>query len=99
VVAVTRNATMQWVAPGQLRGRVMANFGMITRGVSPLSQAQSGFLAGLLGAPLALVAAAAALTINAAFFGRRSRPLWSFTSAVDEDAARVQTLDGRRGGR
>ncbi len=99
VVAVTRNATMQWVAPGHLRGRVMANFGVITRGVSPLSQAQSGFMAGLLGAPLALLAAAVALTINAAFFGRRGRPLWTFTSAVDEEATRPQTLDGRRGGR
>jgi MFS family permease len=99
VVAVTRNSAMQLVAPGQLRGRVMANFGMITRGVSPLSQAQSGFLADIAGAPVAVLVAAVAIAINAAFYARRGQPVWTFASPTTDTAAVESRLQPHRNSR
>jgi MFS family permease len=99
VVAVTRNSVMQLVAPGELRGRVMANFGMITRGVSTLSQAQSGLVSGLLGAPLAVAVAAVALGVNAIAFSRRGGHVWPFSSAATHTAAAEPPLQAHGKGR
>ena len=56
--AVTRMTIMQLSAPAQMRGRVMANMRIITGGIGPLAETQSGVLASLLGGPLALITAA-----------------------------------------
>ena len=84
LAAVTRQSVMQMAAPGRMRGRVMANVGMVTRGTSPLAEAQSGGLAGLLGPQLALVSAAFALATAATLTGRANRSLWRFSRADSE---------------
>jgi MFS family permease len=96
VIAVTRNSAMQLVAPGELRGRVMANFGMITRGFSPLSQAQSGVLAGLFGAPIAVLVSAVAIGIKAAHYARPGQAVWSFASSTTQTAASEPGLQAHR---
>ena len=60
---------MQMTAPEAMRGRVMANMGTITNGVSPLAQAQSGALAAILGP-----SGAAARPAAATFAVVRSNP-------------------------
>jgi MFS family permease len=75
---VTRNSVMQLAAPSRMRGRVMANLGTISRGASPLAQAQSGLLAGALGPPAAIAVAASALAVGASL-SRLNRPLWKFS--------------------
>lgn len=73
LVTVTRHSIMQMTAPEAMRGRVMANMGTITNGVSPLAQAQSGALAAVLG-PSGAVAVAAAGLAAATFAVVRSNP-------------------------
>lgn len=75
-LTVTRHSVMQLAAPSHMRGRVMGNMGTVTRGVSPLAETQSGALAGVMGGPLAIVAAAAALVVSAAVTARRNPALW-----------------------
>jgi MFS family permease len=75
-LTVTRHSVMQLAAPSRMRGRVMGNMGTVTRGVSPLAETQSGALAGVLGGPLAIVAAAGALVVSAAATARRNPALW-----------------------
>jgi len=55
---------------------VMGNMGTVTRGVSPLAETQSGALAGVIGGPLAIVAAAVALVVSAAGVARGKPALW-----------------------
>ena len=81
LVSVTRNSLMQLAAPAGMRGRVMANQGMIVRGMAPLSQSQSGFAAGLLGAPLATVLAGALMAAGAVGVLRGYPGLWT----IDRD--------------
>lgn len=76
LATVTRHNVMQLAAPGRIRGRVMANMGTVTRGTTPLSQTQRGLLAGILGAPLAIVASAVALSLAATSAGYLNRALW-----------------------
>jgi hypothetical protein len=82
---------MQLAAPGHMRGRVMANMRTVTGGIGPLAQAQSGFLASVIGGPLAIAVAGAALALSATVVGRTSPELWDSTirELVDED------VDGR----
>jgi MFS family permease len=75
-LTVTRHSVMQLAAPSHMRGRVMGNMGTVTRGVSPLAETQSGALAGVMGGPLAIVTAAAALVVSAAVTARRNPALW-----------------------
>jgi MFS family permease len=78
VNTVTRHSVMQLAAPPHMRGRVMANMGTITRSTSPLSESQSGLLAGIFGGSAALVVAAAALLVAALTTAGRNRTLWEF---------------------
>ncbi|HWM06467.1 MAG TPA: MFS transporter [Actinophytocola sp.] len=75
-LTVTRHSVMQLAAPSHMRGRVMGNMGTVTRGVSPLAETQSGVLAGIIGGPLAIVAAAGALVVSAAATARGNPALW-----------------------
>ncbi len=63
LVSITRASIIQLAAPPAMRGRVVGNALTINRGFGPLAQAQSGTLAALVGAPLALVGGAAAIAI------------------------------------
>lgn len=91
VMGVTRHSVMQLSVPGRMRGRVMGNMGTVTRGVGPLAQTQSGILAAAIGAPLALVAAAAGLVVSAALVTRSNRTLWHFSrEEVDPTASGPQ---------
>jgi MFS family permease len=85
LVATTRNSIMQLVAPPEMRGRVIGNHGLVVRGLPPLAQAQSGFVAGLIGGPWAIVAASAALAAGSIVAGRTNRALMRWSN---EDAAR-----------
>jgi len=67
VQAIPRNAVIQLMTPDGLRGRVSSFQRMMTNGIPALGQAQSGAVAALLGAPLAL--AAGALTCTAIILG------------------------------
>lgn len=79
LMTVTRHSVMQLAAPGHMRGRVMGNMGMVTRGVSPVAETQSGLLTAAMGPVLAVVAAAGALGIAAAITARTNRQLWQFS--------------------
>jgi MFS family permease len=78
-LSITRNAIMQLAAPPTMRGRVMAYQGTVLRGVGPLAQTQSGWVAGLVGGPTAVVVAAIGLAGSAALVARRTRRLWAFS--------------------
>ncbi len=67
VWSVTRNTLAQLLVPDALRGRVMSVVVLATRGSAPLGRLQSGFLAGLLGGPLAVLAGVG--VIGAAILG------------------------------
>jgi MFS family permease len=84
LVATTRNSIMQLVAPAEMRGRVIGNHGLVVRGLPPLAQAQSGFVAGLVGGPLAIVAAALVVASGSVAVGRSNRALMTWTA---DDAA------------
>ena len=79
LVTINRNSILQLAAPGHMRGRVMANMGIVTRGIGPLGETQSGMLAGAIGAPLAVISAAVALTVGAALTARLNPTLWAFS--------------------
>jgi len=76
LTSVTRQNVMQLVAPGRMRGRVMANVGTVTRATGPFSQTLSGALTSLFGPSLAIVASAATLSVAAAAVGRSNPTLW-----------------------
>ena len=76
---VTRHSVVQMAAPPRMRGRVMANMGVITRGTGPLSEAQSGVLAGAIGPPATLLAGTMVLMLAALGTARFNRILWSFS--------------------
>ena len=98
VVTITRHALVQLAAPGEMRGRVMANMGVVTRGLSPLAQTQSGLMAGILGAPLAGATAAIVLAVMAAATGYFNRSLWKFSLAeAIEDPDEDPDEDGEPG--
>jgi MFS family permease len=62
-----RHAVVQLDTPDHLRGRVTAAYQMVSRGGPSLGQAQMGFLAGSLGAPLALTLGASVTLLYAAW--------------------------------
>jgi MFS family permease len=84
VVTVTRQSVMQLAAPSRMRGRVMANMGMVVRGTGPLAETQSGLVAGVLGPSPAVLVAAFALVITAGLTARTNPTLWSVSR---DDAA------------
>ena len=86
LVTVTRSTIMQLAAPGQMRGRVMANMGTITRGVGPLAETQSGVLATMLGSASAVLTAAGVVGIAAAVTAVFNRDLWNFSHGEDQAA-------------
>jgi hypothetical protein len=63
VWAVTRNTLAQLLVPDVLRGRVMSVVVLATRGSAPLGRVQGGFLAGLVGAPVAVLAGATVIGV------------------------------------
>jgi MFS family permease len=83
LVAVTRQSVMQVTVPGKMRGRIMANVGSVTRGTTPLAEAQSGLIAGLVGPSMAVIAAAGVLVANAVSTRLTNPALWAF---VRDDA-------------
>ena len=56
--AVPRNIVIQSITPNELRGRVSSFQSMLTNGAPALGHAQSGAVAALIGAPLAIVTGA-----------------------------------------
>lgn len=76
MTTVTRNTILQLTAPGHMRGRVMANMGMVTRGIAPLAETQSGVMATWLGSGAAVLTAAGAIGIAAAATAATNRALW-----------------------
>lgn len=75
---VARHSIAQLVAPAHLRGRVMANIGVVTRGMGPLAQTQSGVLAGAIGGPAAVLVAALGVGLATAWTAWTNRALWRF---------------------
>ena len=61
VWGVNRNTLAQTLVPDALRGRVMSVVVLSTRGSAPLGRLQAGFLADLVGAPLATLVGAAVI--------------------------------------
>jgi len=82
--AVTRMTIMQLSAPAQMRGRIMANMRIITGGIGPLAETQSGLLASLLGGPLAVITAAGALVGAAGWTARTNPAFWQQKSDEPE---------------
>ncbi|MGH7773703.1 MAG: MFS transporter [Candidatus Binatia bacterium] len=58
VQAIPRNTAIQLITPNELRGRVSSFQSMLTNGAPALGQAQSGAVAAIIGAPLAIGAGA-----------------------------------------
>jgi MFS family permease len=77
-LAVTRQSVMQVAAPGKMRGRIMANVGTVTRGFSPLAEAQSGFMIGLFGPAVAMSCAAGMIALNGITARLTNPTLWRF---------------------
>jgi MFS family permease len=92
LIGVTRQNMAHLAAPGRMRGRVMANMGTVTRGVSPLAEVQAGVLSSLFGGPTAVLIAAGALALTAAWTGRTNPALWQFIRAEREE---TRPEDGR----
>jgi MFS family permease len=94
LVTVTRNTIAQHTAPAHMRGRIMANMATVTRGLGPLSETQSGALAGAVGVPLAVTGAAIALAAIGGSMARPSSALWRFTRETEaDDGADVRLAD------
>jgi hypothetical protein len=79
IMTVMRNSIMQLSAPEYMRGRVMANMGMVTRGISPLAETQSGLLASAIGPNFAALTAAGVVGIAAATTAIFNRALWNLS--------------------
>ncbi|MBX3030251.1 MAG: MFS transporter [Chloroflexi bacterium] len=78
LVTVVRHSVLQLAAPGDKRGRIMANMAVVSNGVAPLSQVQTGLLTSLLGPPLGIATAACALALTSGVVAFRNRTLWVF---------------------
>src|SRR5690606_38953506 len=81
-MTITRSSIMQIAAPEHMRGRVMANVGMVTRASGPLGETQSGSLTSLMGPTFAILFAATAIAVVAAGIGRFNRDLWHFSTKL-----------------
>jgi hypothetical protein len=94
LIGVTRQSMAHLAAPGRMRGRVMANMGTVTRGVSPLAETQAGVLSSLMSGPAAVITAAVALAVTAAWTGRTNPALWRFVREDRSvaDAGRTPTV-------
>ena len=79
LTTVVRNSLTQLAAPGEMRGRIVANMRVVTGGVGPLAQTQSGILASVIGAPGSLAVAAVALFASASSTVWQSPALWRFS--------------------
>lgn len=77
--AVTRMTIMQLTAPPQMRGRLMANMRIVTGGLGPLAETQSGVLASLVGGPMAVIGAVGALILAASWTARANPAFWRFS--------------------
>jgi len=86
--AVTRMTIMQLTAPGQMRGRLMANMRIVTGGIGPLAETQSGVLSSLFGGPAALITAAGALVVAAGWTARSNPEFWRLSR--DDPAPTIQ---------
>jgi MFS family permease len=84
-IVVTRNSIMQLAAPEHMRGRIMANMGMITRGIGPLAETQSGFLSSAIGAHFAILVSAGVIGTAGALTVIFNPALWRFS--LDERSA------------
>jgi len=84
--AVTRNTLAQLLVPDVLRGRVMSVVVMATRGSAPLGRVQAGFLAGLVGGPVAVLVGAT--VIGAAVFRSWRLHLPRAIDAGDSDSVK-----------
>lgn len=91
-ISAMRNGVLHLGARPALRGRTVAAMITVRRGLQPFSQTQSGAVAGLLGAPVALGIAGLAMLAAVIFAAARGTALREFTSdqeiviADDEDA-------------
>jgi MFS family permease len=94
LASVARASVIQVSVPSDMRGRIMANVGIVTRGIGPLAQTQSGIVAGLIGGPGALVVAATALAGSATVIGRTTTALWRF-DRKEPIRAEVEAASGR----
>jgi MFS family permease len=83
LTTVTRLSIVQLAAPAEMRGRVMANMGMVVMGTGPLSQTQSGLVTAAIGPAWALVVAAAALFATSLGLARTNPELRQFTYRAD----------------
>lgn len=88
-VTVVRHSIVQLTAPSRMRGRINANMAVLSTGVSPLSQVQSGVLIGLIGATPAIIGAAAAMVAITGAIATRNRALWNFTMAGVRETVRT----------
>jgi MFS family permease len=89
LITVTRNSVMQLSAPARMRGRIMANLGLVTRGIGPLADTQSGVLAAFLGVSLTVFAAGTALAAAACLTAIANPTLWLYSRSRDVNASRA----------
>lgn len=78
LATVTRHSIMQLAVPSRMRGRVMSNMAVVTRGTGPLSEMQSGILSAAIGPSWALTCAATVLATAVGLTARSNRSLMRF---------------------
>jgi MFS family permease len=97
LISVTRSSVLQLAAPPGMRGRVMANLGTVTRGLGPLGQTQSGFLAGAFGGSAAVLGSALVMAVNALITVRGNPTLWHFSrpdpNVIEALKAELESID------
>jgi MFS family permease len=93
---VTRHSVMQLASPAEMRGRVMANMGTVTRATTPTSELLSGALSGLFGARIALLIGAGTLVTAASLTARTNPELMRFSRddlLIGREADAAETAD------
>lgn len=73
--AATANTLLQTLSPDDLRGRVMAVFGIMFLGMAPVGSFQAGLLAQHFGAPVALMIGSAVMAVTIAAILTRHQEL------------------------
>ena len=87
LMTVTRQSVVHVTAPGRMRGRIAANIATVTRGTGPLSQTQSGMLAGAIGPMLAVLVSSGVLALAMAAIAKTNPAYWGLRRTDSEREA------------
>jgi hypothetical protein len=93
-MTVTRQSIVHIASPGRMRGRITANIATVTRGTAPLSQTQSGLLAGAFGATPALLIASGVIGVAMVAIAKLYPSYWGLRRTDLERADELRRAAG-----